>query len=99
MNGIVLNSELNFVVNNGSLFINDNRYGRAKILISSHKGEIKMSPMVGFGASLWLKRALTADIRQSFLEGIEMELKSDGMSANATLNEGMNLDDVVITVN
>ncbi|MDR1459150.1 MAG: hypothetical protein LBI60_02940 [Bacteroidales bacterium] len=96
MKGIVLDENCNLLVSEGSLVIGDTRYQRSNILIVSHRGEIKHALSVGFGASKWLKRSVTSDVRQRFVQGIESELKADGIKATVTIANGLDLNEFSI---
>jgi hypothetical protein len=98
MKGIVLDENCNLSIQGGSMEIGDTRFQRANILIVSHKGEIKHVPVIGFGASNWLKRTVTPDVRQRFIQGIEAELKADNIKATVTIPNELNLNEFLITV-
>jgi hypothetical protein len=98
MKGIVLDENCDLLVQGGSMVIGDTRFQRANILIVSHRGEIKHAPVIGFGASNWLKRTVTPDVKQRFIQGIEAELKADNIKATVTLPDGLNLNEFSIII-
>ena len=61
---------------NGDLVIGESDQQDVEIVFKAHKGEFKEFPILGFGASLYLKK--NTNIVEEFIRELELQLEYNG---------------------
>ena len=87
MKGILLNDDFTLKVVDGSLAVGDTTTQCQKILIIANKGEFKMRPLRGVGASRYIESNNPSDLARE----IRTEFIADGMTVNS-IKIGSNLE-------
>ena len=87
MKGILLNDDFTLKVVEGSLAIGDTTAQCQKMLIIANKGEFKMRPLRGVGASKYIESNNPSDLARE----IRTEFIADGMTVHS-ISIGSNLE-------
>ena len=103
MKGILLDGVNDLIINpvrengkiTGGLTIGNSDYQNARLVIVAQKGEFKEIPTVGFCIDSYLRA--TGDVKQLFVNRLEIELKSIGYT-NATVRLGNSILDFDINI-
>ena len=91
-NDILLTDELDLKIENGDFAIGRADQQNVQIIFLAHPGEIKEWPMLGFGASKYLKTNVT---QAKFYRNLKMQLKYDGY-VDPVLKNG--IEEIIIEV-
>ena len=95
MKGILINDSNEIVISpvrdsegliTSGIVVEDSVYQQIRLIIELQKGEIKQYPTLGFGLQNYLK-APNGD-NQKFIAELTKQLKSDGIDARITIENG-----------
>lgn len=93
---ILLDENFDLLIQDGDIVLGNGAPQSAQLVFLSHKGEFKNHPLLGFGASRWLKKSKIE--KDGFLQSLKRHLKLNGFE-DFTLDITQGFDNIKIIVN